>query len=50
MNRELELWNDKEITITLIVIGTVSTEGRDIWSKILGENQYNKTCKQVWLF
>ena len=45
MNRREELWNDKEITSTLTVPGTIRTAvGRDIWSKILGENQCEETC------
>ena len=36
MDRGLELWNNKVITTTLTVSGTVRTAvGRDIWSKIL---------------
>ena len=38
-----KLWNDKEITTTLTVPGTVRTAvGRKIWSKIPG-----KTCVKI---
>ena len=47
MNRSVELWNDKEITTTLTAPGTIrSAAGSKIWSKILGENQCEETCKQ----
>ena len=43
MDRGLELWNYKEITITLTTPGTVRTAaGRDIWSKILGKTSVKK--------
>ena len=43
MNRRAKLWNDKEITTTLIAPGTVRTAvGRKIWSKIPG-----KTCVKI---
>ena len=43
MNRRVNLWNDKEITTTLTVPGTITTAvGRKIWSKIPG-----KTCVQI---
>ena len=35
-NRRVELWNDKEITTTLTLPGTIRTAvGRKIWSKTL---------------
>ena len=35
MNREVELWNGKEITTTLTAPGTIRTAvGKNIWSKI----------------
>ena len=38
MDRGLELWNNKDITITLTPPGTVTTiVGRDIWGKNLGK-------------
>ena len=43
MNRRVELWNDKEITTTLTVHGTVRTAvGRKIWSRIP-----RKTCVKI---
>ena len=40
VNRRVELWNDKEIVVTLTVPGTIRTAvGRKIWSKIP-----RKTC------
>ena len=43
MNRRAKLWNDKEITTTLTVPGTIRTAvGRKRWSKIPG-----KTCVKI---
>ena len=43
MNIRTKLWNEKEITTTLTVLGTIRTAvGRNIWSKIPW-----KTCVKI---
>ena len=49
MNRRVEFWNNKEITTTLTVPGTIRiVVGRNIWNKILGKitakKLVNKCC------
>ena len=51
MNRALELWNHKEITITLSAPGTLRTAlGRDIWSNILGKTSVKKLVNKCSCF
>ena len=51
INRRVELWNDKNIDITLTVAGTIITPiGRKIWSKILGKASVKKLVNKCSCF
>ena len=51
MSRRAELWNNKEITTTLTVPGTIRTAvGRKIWNKILGKTSVKKLVNKCHCF